>query len=444
MLIGGDRDRTGKLIQIEGRAPSRYRWITCMLVCLMALVLFMDRTSISVAAPEMMKEFDLNKTQMGFVFSIFVFSYALGNIPGGWLGDRFGPRITLTILVAFWSIMTAATAHATGLISLLIIRFVFGLGEAGAWPMATRSVQYWFPKSERGFVSGATHSSALFATSAVPVVAIAIMEAFGWRSIFHIFGLFGLVWAAVWYFWYRDRPANHPRVNEAELAYIQQDREPISAETLPASRSIVPWGSICKSPDVWFLGLSYIAFNYVNSFFYFWMPTFLLEYHHISMRDVGFLASLPLGAGAVGSLLGGIFTDLVFKKTGDLKLSRRLACVIAMLGSSVFLLPAALASSPQANVLFLSISIFLLALSVAPTWATAMDISGGYSGSVSGIMNMVGQAGGVLSPIIFGALSQNGYWLTPLFITAAVLIPCAALWAFYIDPERSIVSCPTS
>lgn len=418
---------------------SRYRWVVCFLICLMSLIIFMDRTNISIAAPAIIKEFGLSKTEMGFVFSAFAWAYALGNIPGGWLGDRFGPRLMLTLMVLFWSVMTMATAHAVGFVSLVVIRFVFGLGEAGAWPTATRGMQHWYPKSERGFVNGATHSAALLATSVVPLVGVAIMDAFGWRSIFHIFGVFGIVWAVAWWFLYRDRPERHGRVNEAELAYIRQDATPGTAAAPAAANPAVPWAKILTSRNMWCLAASYIAFNYTSYFFYYWMPTYLIEHHHISLKAMGIMASLPLAAGAIGSLMGGVLTDTVYRRTKNLKWSRRAVCIMAMLGAAVFMIPAGLSDQPAVVVLFLALSIFFLTFVLAPAWAVAMDISGGFSGTVSGVMNMVGQGGGSLSPIVFGALAQNGYWIAPFYITSGVLVAAAVIWGFLIDPERSVL-----
>lgn len=420
---------------------TNFRWVVCFLIALMSWIIFMDRTNISIAAPAIIKEFHLSKTQMGVVFSAFAWAYAIGGVPGGWLGDRFGPRKMLTLMVLFWSVMTMATAHAVGFASLVVIRFVFGLGESGAWPTATRGMQYWYPKSERGFVNGATHGAALFATSVVPLLGVAIMNVFGWRSVFHIFGLFGIVWSVAWYFIYRDRPENHSRVNEAELAYIQDRESQGSKPAVEAAKDkgAVPWGRLLSSPNLWYLAVSYIAFNYTTYFFYYWMPTFLMERHHLSFKSMGVLASMPLFMGAVGALSGGMLTDAIYKRTRNLKWSRRAVCIAAMLGAAVFMIPSGLVASPAAVVLCLSAAIFSLALVLAPAWAVAMDIAGGHTGSVSGVMNMVGQGGGSISPIIFGALAQRGYWMAPFYITSGVLLAAALMWAFLINPERSVL-----
>ena len=187
----------------------------------MYMVTYMDRANISVTAPAMQGELGLSKTEMGLVFSAFVWAYAVGQIPGGWLADRFGPRRVLLMILPFWSFMTASTAWATGALSLFAIRFVFGLGEAGAFPTATRAMQLWFPKSERGFIQGVTHCFSRLAVTITPFLSVVIMSALGWRWVFYLFALVGLLWAAAFYLRYHNRPEGDQAVNDAELAYIR-------------------------------------------------------------------------------------------------------------------------------------------------------------------------------------------------------------------------------
>jgi sugar phosphate permease len=419
---------------------TNYRWVILTMLCLMALIIFMDRTNISVAAPAIMKEFGFSKTEMGLVFSVFAWAYSIGQIPGGWLGDRFGSRTVLVIIVAFWSLMTMITPLAIGLTSMLVIRFVFGLGEAGAWPTATRAMQFWFPKSERGLANGATHSAGLFATSVVPLVAVSLMSAFGWRSVFWIFGSCGLIWSVAWYFLYRNLPEQSKWVNAAEVAYIQ-DRELDTAKAPSAVKQAakIPWKIILTSSNMWYLAFSYVAYNYISYFFYYWMPTYLVEHHHVTMQSMGWMASLPLAAGAIGSLSGGLVTDFVYKRTGKLKFARQFVLISSMVGAALFLIPAATVADPWSVVYCLAGAVFFAGLGLGPIWAVAMDISGGYSGSVSSVMNMVGQFGGSISAIVFGMLTQRGNWVLPFYITTGVLLVASLMWIFLINPERTVL-----
>jgi len=420
--------------------PTKTRWMVLLLISLMYLITYMDRTGISIAAPEMAREFRLSPTQIGIVFSVFLWAYAIGQIPLGSLADRLGPRLVFLIIVPFWSVMTAMTAIAGGLSSLIVIRFVFGLAEAGAFPTATRAMQLWFPKAERGIVHGVTHSFSRFAVAIVPFIAVNIMIAFGWRWIFYLFGAAGLLWSAAFYLVYRNLPEGHPRVNQSELALIRGlDSNGVIKPVDLHQQLAPPWRIIFRSANMWYIAAGYCCFYYGTYFYMTWFPTYLLEYRHLSLKAVGTLASLPLLAGMVGDIVGGTLTDRVYRKTGRLRFARRIVAAPAMLVSGACLIPAAIVHSAATAILCLTASLFFLELVISPAWAVPMDVGGEYSGTVSGVMNMAGSLAASLSPIIFGALVQRGFWITPFLITAGVLLTGALIWTFLIDPERSVV-----
>lgn len=421
--------------------PTKTRWLVLLLISLMYMITYMDRTGISIAAPAMSKQFGLSQTQLGFVFSAFLWAYAIGQIPAGWCADRFGPRLVFLIIVPCWSVMTALTASARGFGSLLGIRFVFGLAEAGAFPSATRAMQLWFPKEERGIVQGVTHSFSRLAVAIVPFIAVSIMVAFGWRWIFYVFGLVGLLWSFAFYLLYRNLPEQHPRVNQLELAHIRGQNPDGSTKLSldPRRQPSAPWKTILRSPNMWYIAAGYCCFYYGTYFFVTWFPTYLLEYRHLSLKSVGIMASLPLLAGMVGDVAGGTLTDRIYKKTGKLKFARRVIAAPAMLASGVCLIPAATAHSAWTAILCLTASLFFLELVISPAWAVPMDVGGEYSGTVSGVMNMGGSLAASLSPIIFGALVQRGLWVMPFFISAGVLLTGGLIWAFLINPEKSVV-----
>jgi sugar phosphate permease len=420
--------------------PSKTRWLVLLLISLMYMITYMDRTGISIAAPAMAKEFGLSQTALGIVFSVFLWAYALGQIPLGSLADRLGPRLVLLIIVPFWSLMTAMTAIAGGIASLIVIRFVFGLAEAGAFPAATRAMQLWFPKAERGIVHGVTHSFSRFAVAVVPFIAVSIMVAFGWRWIFYVFGAAGLLWSVAFYFLYRNLPEEDAKVNQSELAQIRgRDLDGAIKQVDLHQHVAPPWRVIFCSANMWYIAAGYCCFYYGTYFFMTWFPTYLLEYRHLSLKSVGVLASLPLLAGMVGDIVGGTLTDTVYRKTGKLKFARRIVAAPAMLASGACLIPAAMTHSALTAILCLTASLFFLELVISPAWAVPMDVGGEFSGTVSGVMNMAGSLAASLSPIIFGALVQRGFWITPFVITAGVLLAGALIWAFLIDPERSVV-----
>ncbi len=410
------------------------------LMSLMYLVTYMDRGNISVAAPQIAHQFGLNATEMGIVFSAFVWTYAIGQVPSGWFGDRFGPRTVLTVVMVWWAIASGSTGLAVGFASLLAARLVLGLGEAGAIPVATRGMQLWFPKSERGRIQGISNGATRLAVAITPLVAVGIMSAFGWRSIFYIFGSLGVIWAIAFHWIYRNRPEEHKRVNRAELAYIRgiQAYGTMVQRDAP-TRPKTPWKIILGSPNMWFMMIAYGCYFFGTYFFLSWYPTYLEVSRHFSLKSLGFVASIPLLVAVVGNVAGGTLSDWVYRTTGRLKFSRRVVAAPAMLIAGVFLIPTGLSQSPWAAVLCLALSFFFLDMVFGPSWAVAMDVGGEFSGTVSSIMNLAGAIGASASPILFGFFVQRGSWVVPFLVTAGLLACGALVWAFLIDPEKSVV-----
>ncbi len=420
--------------------PSMGRWYILLLISLMYLITYLDRVNISTAAPVISKEFGFDKITMGVIFSAFVWAYALFQVPGGWLGDRFGARNVLTIIVFYWSIMTAATAAATGATSFIALRFLFGIGEAGAFPGATRAMQLWYPRHERGFVQGITHSASRLGAAIAPPIVVLIITTLGWRSVFYISGAAGFVWAVLWYVAYRNLPEEHGLVNAEELKHIRGADE--SGNVNPpniAKKSSVPWGTLLRSPNMWAIMCAYFTYVYCLWIFLSWLPSYLVEFRHFTLLKVGLLASLPLWAGVVGDTVGGLATDWLLAKTGNIKLARRAVAIVGMLGCAIFIAPAALAGNAYTAVYCLTASMFFLECTIGPSWAVPMDMGGEHSGTVSGMMNMAGNIGGALSPLVFGVLVQFGSWQAPFIVAACLLVLGSAIWAFWLDPCVSVV-----
>jgi sugar phosphate permease len=414
-------------------APTKTRWLILFLISLMYLICYMDRSNISVAQPEIAKAFGLSKTAMSLVLSAFTWSYALGQIPAGWLGDRFGPKRVLSAIMSWWSIAAMMTGAALGFGSLFAARFFLGLGEAGAFPVASRGMQLWFPRSERGRIQGTTHFFSRFAVAITPLVAASILLAFGWRAIFYLFGSLGLIWSAVFAVYYRNRPEEHSGVNAAELAEIRGPN-PSSTE-----RQSVPWRRILRSSNMWYISLGYCCFFFGTNFYLTWYPTYLREHRHISLQALGLLGSIPLFAGMAGDLVGGSLSDFVFKRTGKARFARSIVAAPGFLLSAVFLIPAATTGNAIASVLCLAASFFFLEFVIGPAWAVPMDVGGQFSGTVTSVMNMAGALAASFTPLIFGYYFGKGSWMVPFFITSAVMLLGAAIWTFLINPERSVV-----
>ncbi|HEV2264612.1 MAG TPA: MFS transporter [Stellaceae bacterium] len=410
------------------------------LISLMYLITYLDRVNISTVAPVISKEFGFDKATMGAIFSAFVWSYALCQIPGGWLGDRFGPRRVLTAIVGYWSVMTALTAAATGAASFIALRFLFGVGEGGAFPVATRSMQLWFPRQERGLVQGVSHSASRFGAAIAPPIVVAIITTLGWHWVFYICGAVGILWAALWYGCYRNLPEEQESVSKKELAYIRgvDAKGNIKSPQIEKTAS-VPWGTLFRSPNMWAIMCAYFTYVYCLWIFLSWLPSYLFEARHFTLIKVGIFASLPLWAGVVGDTVGGVAVDQLLMKTGNSKLAHRTVAIIGMLGCAACIVPAALAADAYVAIACLTGAMFFLECTIGPSWAVPMHVGGKYSGTVSGVMNMAGNIGGALSPLVFGILVQFGSWVAPFVVAACLLVFGAAVWAFWLDPEVSVL-----
>jgi D-galactonate transporter len=426
---------------VDQKSASRGRWYILGLICLMYLITYLDRVNISTAAPVISKEFGFDKITMGIIFSAFVWAYALFQVPGGWFSDRFGARNVLTIIVAYWSVMTAATAAATGAMSFVVVRFLFGMGEAGAFPGATRAMQLWYPREERGLVQGLTHSASRLGAAIAPPLVVLIITTLSWRWVFYISGAIGFVWAIWWYLSYRNLPEEHGMVNRAELALIRGVGEngEIKEAHVERQAANVPWGTLLRSPNMWAIMCAYFTYVYCLYIFLTWLPSYLVDARHFTLLKVGFLASLPLFAGVIGDTVGGLATDWLLKKTGNTKLARRSVAIVGLLGCAIFIVPAALTEDAYVAVFCLTAAMFFLECTIGPSWSVPMDTGGKYSGTVSGMMNMAGNFGGAMSPLVFGVLAQYGNWQAPFVVAAVLLVLGAAVWAFWLDPDRSVV-----
>ena len=292
--------------------------------------------------------------------------------------------------MSWWAIAAAMTGAALGLTSLFSARFLLGLGEAGAFPVASRGMQLWFPRSERGRIQGTTHFFSRFAVAVTPFVAGSIMLAFGWRAIFFIFGSLGVVWAIAFTFFYRNRPEEHKSVNQAELAQIRGLNPDGTVRAPSTTRQPAPWKRIFGSPNMWFIALGYGCFFFGTNFYLTWYPTYLREHRHLTLQALGMIGSFPLFAGMLGDVIGGSLTDLVFKRTGNARFARRIVAAPGFLLAGVFVIPAAMTQSAGPRSCFSRSRFSFCEFVIGPAWAVPMDVGGQFSGTVTGIMNMAG------------------------------------------------------
>src|SRR3984893_14406146 len=435
-----EHDGGMKMDNLSGCRGSHVRWVVLLLLCLMYLITYLDRVSLANTATLIMKEYGFSKVTMGVIFSAFIWAYALFQVPGGWLGDRFGPRRVLSTIMAYRTVIAVVTTMATGFYSLWGIRFALGVGEAGAVPTAPRAMRMWYPRDERGFVQGVSHAASRFGAAIGPPIAVFIMIRYGWRSVFYVIGILSLLWSLLYLLAYRNMPEEHEKVSREELARIRglNENGEIKQANV-AKRPKVPWSILLKHGNMWAVMCAYATYIYSLWFFLSWLPSYLIEYRKFTLIKTGIFASLPLAAGVVGDAFGGWLTDKLLVKTNNLKFSRRSVAIVAMLVCGTCTLFAALSASPLAALCYLTAAMFFLEMTIGPAWAVPMDIGGEFSGTVSGMMNMGGQFVGALSPTVFGYLVSRGSWVAPFGVSAGLVFIGAAIWAFWIDPERSVI-----
>jgi sugar phosphate permease len=418
---------------VEG-PPTKVRYRVLVLTFLLAFIMYLDRVCMGIAQPEIMREFNLDKITMGWSVSAFLWAYAIFQIPAGWMADRFGGRIVLAGALAWWSIFTAATGLSVGAVSLAITRFLFGAGEAAAFPASSRAIVRWLPAEQRAFGQGFQHSGSRLGAALTPPIVVFLIAQWGWRWMFGFFGLMGVVFAFVWYAYYRDFPRDHKSVNAAELKILERAGVPKRSGNLLS----VPWRRILRSPDLWFLSCMYFCYGWVLWMYLTWYPTYLVEARGYTMVKMSIGASLPLLAATATNITGGWISDLLARRLG-LRRGRLFVSVAGFSIAGIGLIPGVLAESPAISMACLTVALAGLELTVPVSWALSVDIGGEFSGSVSSVMNTLGAVGGALSGICIGYLATNFGWNWP-FLTASVMCGCAALLASRINPTRSAVT----
>ena len=284
---------------------------------------------------------------MGWILSSFQWGYALFQIPGGWFGDRLGPRRALTSIVTWWSAFTCATVLAWSAGSMALIRFLFGMGEAGAFPIATRSLSRWMLPTERGFAQGATHAGSRLGGALTPALVVIIIAHYGWRAAFLCCGALGLLWSAAWYWYYRDSPDEHASVNAQERTQI---RAALALARGAATSHVVPWKHILRSRQMWILSGMYFCYAYNLSVYLVWFPKYLNDHRGFNLHQMGYYSSLLLLAGTVGDIFGGWISDIWAKKSGDLRTARRIVGAAGFFVSGLSILPACLTTNSMASV----------------------------------------------------------------------------------------------
>ena len=414
-------------------APTHARhWVLVFAVTL-AILSYVSRVCISQAAPLIMRDLDLTQVQMGQVFGAFGLAYAFFEIPSGWLGDWIGPRKVLIRIVLWWSIFTALTGWMWSLTSLWVTRFLFGAGEAGAFPNLTKVFTTWLPRRERLRAQSVMWTAARWAGAITPKLVVITLLFMSWRWAFLFFGSLGVVWAVFFMAWFRDDPHSHPSVNAAESALLAEAGKNVSGH------GDVPWRRLLHSRSVWLLWAQYFCLSFPWYFYITWLPDYLQRYWKISASESGTLAVLPLFLGGLGCAFCGIISRRVAQAVGSVTTSRRLLACSGFAGAAVMLTIAIQMKTPVAAMVAMGFASFFGDMAMPPAWAACMDIGGKYAGTVSGSMNMMGNLAGYAAPVVGGYIvhGQPVRYTYLLYLMAAVYALGTVCWP-WIDPVTAI------
>lgn len=377
--------------------PTRARFVLALWLCGLSGVLYLDRICMSQAVPAIQSEFALTNEQVSYVLMAFTLAYGLFEIPTGRLGDRYGSRNVLTRIVVWWSAFTALTGASTGLIMLIGVRFLFGAGEAGAFPNAARVISRWFPVGERGRIQGLMLASAQFGAVLAPTAAAYLIEFIGWRWAFAVFGLIGIIWAIGFWRWFRDNPADHAGVNDRELAEIC-DGSSVSA-TDPGP---IPWRAIFVNRGILVLSLMMICGAFYTYFFYSWFPKYLSSARGLSNIQAGRMASFVLAGSAFGMLLGGWLADRLSHWTSDPLQARRGLGAICFLTAALCLFIGVRCDDPYTLAALWGASFCAMHITLPNWWSVAIPQCGRHVGAIFGLMNGMGVIGALASQWFVG------------------------------------------
>jgi MFS family permease len=398
--------------------------VVLALLCLMYFITYLDRVNVSTAASGFSKEFGLNKTEIGLVFSAFAYPYLVFQIVGGWISDRLGARRTLIVCGSIWGGATVLTGMAGGLASMLVARLLLGFGEGATFPAATAAMSRWVPKSRRGYAQGITHAAARIGNAVAPAAIVLIMAKYGWRESFYVCAGISFAWVAIWALTFSEFPKDHPRVTAQELASLPSPT--INAKNVPWRRLLVRMTPVT---------IVYFCYGWTLWLFLSWIPQYFLHSQSLDITRSTLFASCVFLAGVAGDTLGGVVTDKILKRSGNLRQARSFMVSVCMLLSMLSLIPLMFTHNLNVSVLFLSAGFFFSEMTIGPMWATPMDIAPAHCGTASGIMNCGSALAAIISPVVSGfIIDRTDNWQLP-FAASMVLMGVGVLLAYRMRPD---------
>lgn len=418
-----------------GQAPTRVRYRVLAWLCALAALAYVHRSCLAVAAGTVQRELGMSGEEMAWALAAFAWGYAAFQLPSGALGDRWGARIGLTACVLVWSAATGMMALAGGFLVLFACRLLLGVGQAGIFPCSVNTIARWFPASEKSMPSGLLAAFMSVGAAVATALTGVLLEYLYWEALFVLFALPGLVAAAWFYGWFRDSPALHPSVNEAEARFIQEGRPPAP----PRAAGPVPWGRILTSVNMGLVcGQQFFrAFGYF--FFLTWFPTYLEKVFRVRTQESGYLTSFPLLGVVLGSSAGGFLMDWVWRRTGSKRLSRQAVGFLGVLASGAFFVAAYFCDDVTWAVAAVSVSSFWAGLAGPTGYTVTIDLGGRHVATVFSTMNMAGNVGAALSAVVVERFASAwGSWQAVPLLLAGIYAGAAVCWTL-VDPHRPIV-----
>ncbi|MFS0562723.1 MFS transporter [Terribacillus sp. 179-K 1B1 HS] len=416
---------------------TKVRWVVAAMMWAAIAINYIDRAVLSAAAPFISEDFHINEAQMGILLSGFFWSYALLQVPAGWAADKFGQKKTLGFAVIWWSAATAVTGLATGFKSMLTFRVALGVGEAAAYPSNAGISAKWFPKKERGTVAGIFDSGSKFGGAIATPLIVVLIAWVGWKMTFVLIGLLGIIWGIIWLFFFKDNPADHKRVNKAELEYIRdgQSEAELADKTMP-----MKWYQLLKYKNIWAMCIGFFMINYNSYFFITWLPSYLVDERGMNLLELGIFASLPLLSAMVVEVIAGWASDKVHA-SGKLSLTatRKLFLIIGLLMAACIGL-AAFADSAVLAIVLLCIAKSGTTVAASQVWALPADVAPkNMTSVVAGMQNTVSNMGGVVGPIITGFIvAATGSFVPALLFSAALIIIGILNYLFLLGDVKRI------
>jgi len=395
------------------------RYQVLFVLSVLSMITFLDRIALSSASGNIMDELHISTVQWGWILGMFTIAYAAFEIPTGWLGDRFGGKRILIRVVLWWSFFTIMTGFSSSFMMLLCVRFLFGMGEAGAYPNTSIVLSKWFPVLERGRAQATIWGASRLGAALTPFLVLPIQQKYNWQTSFYVLGAVGVVWTLFWIFWHQEEPTSCKSISKEELEHILTTRDlPLNKEK---TAKISVWSGF-KSTNLWFLLLMYVCYAVGAYFFQSWFHTYLEKGRHIAKAQLIWASSIPYLLAAIGCFTGGWLSDIACLRWGK-KWGRRIVPMVGLFVAGLCIIGAALIDDNLTAIIALAIGMAFMDLTAPVAWAVAMDLGGDKSGTISGSMNSAGLTGAYLSTVFFGYLAATyGYYLPVLYIGIIVFI----------------------